>query len=194
MVQSGAPFNITTGQDLNGDGMFNDRPAFAGSVYGPNVIQTAWGNFLTNPQPGDPIIPRNYGRGPGRTVFNLRVGKTFGLGPKIETASTSGPGGPSFMGGIPGGGHGGPGGGGPRGGGGMRGGGGGPWGGGDTTNRRYNLTLSVQASNLLNHVNLASPVGNLSSPYFGESTQIAGGFGSSASANRRIELQLRFSF
>jgi len=28
-ARSGAPFNITTGTDLNGDTIFNDRPAFA---------------------------------------------------------------------------------------------------------------------------------------------------------------------
>ena len=29
IANSGAPFNITTGTDLNGDSFFNDRPAFA---------------------------------------------------------------------------------------------------------------------------------------------------------------------
>jgi hypothetical protein len=61
---------------------------------------------------------------------------------------------------------------------------------------RYNVTLSVQARNLLNNVNLAPPVGNLSSPLFGLSTQTAGGFGPGGSDanNRRIEFQLRLTF
>jgi len=60
---------------------------------------------------------------------------------------------------------------------------------------RYNLTLSIQARNLLNNVNLASPVGNLSSALFGQSTQTVGGFGAGSEANnRRLEFQLRFTF
>jgi hypothetical protein len=41
------------------------------------------------------------------------------------------------------------------------------------------------------------PIGALSSPLFGTSNSIAGGFGpggGSASANRRVEFQLRFGF
>jgi hypothetical protein len=95
-------------------------------------------------------------------------------------------------------------GGGPRGGGGgggFRGGpGGGPGGpggmfGGADSGKRYNLTLSASARNLLNYVNLAPPDGNLSSPYFGQSLALASGFGGANSVyNRRIDLQLRFMF
>jgi len=65
--------------------------------------------------------------------------------------------------------------------------------------KKRNLTLSISARNLLNHVNLAAPVGNLSSTLFGESISTAGGGfgpggGASASANRRIDLSLRFTF
>jgi len=63
-----------------------------------------------------------------------------------------------------------------------------------TTNRRYNLTLSVNARNVLNRVNLASPIGNLSSPFFGQSISLAGGPFSSSAANRKLELQASFSF
>lgn len=62
------------------------------------------------------------------------------------------------------------------------------------TNRRYNLTFSVNARNVLNHVNLAAPIGTLSSPFFGQSIAIAGGPFSSQAANRKIELQASFSF
>lgn len=62
--------------------------------------------------------------------------------------------------------------------------------------QRFNVTFSVQARNLLNHTNLALPVGNLSSALFGQSTQTAGGFGGGGADanNRRLEFQLRFSF
>jgi len=65
-----------------------------------------------------------------------------------------------------------------------------------SSNRRYSLTFSVSARNLLNHVNLAPPVGTLTSPLFGLSNALAGGMGpgGSASANRRIEFQVRLSF
>jgi len=69
------------------------------------------------------------------------------------------------------------------------------FGGGDNTGKRYNLTFSASARNLINYVNLAPPNGNLSSPYFDQSLSLAGGFGGAASVyNRRIDLQLRFSF
>jgi len=60
--------------------------------------------------------------------------------------------------------------------------------------RRYNLTFSVSARNVLNHVNLASPIGNLSSPLFGQSNALMGPPFSSGAANRRIDLQVLFSF
>jgi len=65
---------------------------------------------------------------------------------------------------------------------------------GNASNRRYNLTFSISARNLLNSFNPGPPVGNLSSPFFGQSIALAGGPFSSASANRRVDLQVRFSF
>ncbi|MGC1904737.1 MAG: hypothetical protein WA715_13030, partial [Candidatus Acidiferrum sp.] len=62
------------------------------------------------------------------------------------------------------------------------------------TNRRYGLTFAVSARNVFNNVNLALPVGNLSSPLFGESNGLAGGPYGSSTANRRIDLQVTFSF
>lgn len=205
MLSSGAPFNIITGRDINGDTMFNDRPAFATDLNAPGVVQTPWGGFQLNPGPNDTIIPRNYGRGPGQFTLNMRVGKTWSFGSRGESGPAEmrppggregrGPGGPGGMGG--------PGGGGPppmMGGGGRGGPGGGGPGGffGGNSGKRYNLTLSLQARNLLNNVNLSTPNGNLSSPLFGQSTQLAGGFGpgggGGAAANRRVELMLRFSF
>lgn len=63
-----------------------------------------------------------------------------------------------------------------------------------TAEQRYQLNLSVQARNLLNNVNMGAPVGNLNSPLFGQSITLAGGPFSSGAANRRVELQVRFSF
>jgi hypothetical protein len=67
-------------------------------------------------------------------------------------------------------------------------------GGGVTTGRRYNLTFSVSARNVLNRVNLGTPVGSLSSPLFAQSIGLAGGPYSSQGASRRIDLQVLFSF
>ena len=58
--------------------------------------------------------------------------------------------------------------------------------------RRYTLDISVNADNVLNHVNLAPPVGTLNSPLFGRSTALSAG--SSTSANRVINLQAWFHF
>src|SRR5262245_22913624 len=57
------------------------------------------------------------------------------------------------------------------------------------------ITVTALSRNALNHPNLAVPVGNLSSPLFGQSTAlVSGGGGNSASGNRRIEFQLKLSF
>ena len=65
---------------------------------------------------------------------------------------------------------------------------------GPATNRRYNLTFSVNVRNVLNRVNLATPIGNINSPFFAQSVALSGGPFSSTAANRRIELQAMFSF
>ena len=48
-VASGAPYDITTGFDNNGDGVFNDRPSLAPSP-GPGVYSTSFG-LLSTSQP-----------------------------------------------------------------------------------------------------------------------------------------------
>ena len=70
----------------------------------------------------------------------------------------------------------------------------GGFGGGGDSGHRYSLTLSVSGRNIFNRVNLAPPVGNLSSPLFGESNALSGGIFSSSAANRRIDLVATFSF
>jgi hypothetical protein len=195
MVASGAPFNVTLGQDLFGDGLLTARPSFA-TAPGPGVVSTPFGMFNLNPVPGAAMIPRNYGQGPGTFSVNFRLSKTFGFGPARGEATAATPGGgpgpgggrgPGGMGMGGGRGPGGPGGMGPGGGRGMF--------GGDTTDRRYNLTLSASARNVLNHVNPGAPNGDLLSPLFGQSVGLgSSGPGGSTANNRRLELQLRLSF
>ena len=196
VASSGIPYNITTGQDLNGDSIFNDRPTFASSKSSPlNVVTNKYGSFDLVPQPGETVVPINTLTAPGRFTLNLRLSKTFGFGQKKEATAAGGPGGPG-PGGTFGRGPGGPGpGGGPHGGGGERGGGmGGMFGGGAASNSRYNLTFAVNARNVFNNVNVGTPIGNLSSPFFGQANSLAGGPYSSSTANRRIDLQLQFTF
>ncbi|MFT4114352.1 TonB-dependent receptor domain-containing protein [Silvibacterium sp.] len=208
VLQTGTPFNITTGQDNNGDSFFNDRPTFAQSG-DTDTVATSYGTFNLNPTAGvaegEKLVPVNYGGGPNLFTFNLRVSKTIGFGPKVAGAAPQGGGGPGGGGGGGGrGGGGGPGGGGPPGGGlgpgGLSGnnrgpgGPGGPNGQTGPTHSRYTLTLNAQALNLFNDINLAAPTGVLGSPEFGKSNALAGQIYSSGSASRRIFVQAVFSF
>ncbi|MGA2714207.1 MAG: TonB-dependent receptor [Bryobacteraceae bacterium] len=184
LMSSGSPFNITTGQEFDGDGLFNARPAF-GTCGATGVITTRLGCFNPNPAPGAAVIPINYGEGPAQFSVNLRLSRTWGWGEKVTTAA------PPRNGGGGGGGRGpgGFGGGRP----GFGGGGRGPGAlGGGNTGKRYNLTATVSARNAFNHVNLATPVGVLASSFFGESTAINNG--NSEAGNRKVEMQLRFQF
>jgi hypothetical protein len=188
---SGSPYNVTVGQDLSGDSLFNDRPGLAPNPSGICLSPTQACHYLIPTKAYVPTpIPINYLTGPNHFTLNLRLAKTFGFGPEL-----GGKGG-AQQGGGPGGPGGGPFGGGPRGGGGLgRGpGGGGPFGGAPATSRRYSLTFSVNARNVLNRVNAANPIGTLTSQDFGKSIALAGGPFSSAAANRKIELQAMFSF
>jgi hypothetical protein len=182
VVQSGPPFNITTGRDIYGDTLFNGRPGIATGV---TPFQYGGLYLDPNPTPGETILPRNFGRGPGAVTVNMRLSKTFGFGPVREGGSGGGPGG----------------------GGGHRGGPGSPYstGGGfhsifapPTTSHRYNLMVSISARNLLNHTNPGPIIGTITSPLFGFANQMQGGFGgggfSENANNRRLELQMRFTF
>ncbi|MGA8492815.1 MAG: carboxypeptidase regulatory-like domain-containing protein [Terriglobales bacterium] len=198
IVSSGVPYNVTVGQDLNGDSIFNDRPGLVSNArcsnmppYTSGIACTPLGTFNLAPAPGQAPIPINIGTGPTLFTMNLRLSKTIGFGREVGAGAGQGPQG---GGGHGGGGHGGfPGGG--LGGRGLSGGGsGGAFSLGAATNRRYNLTFSVSARNVLNRVNLAPPTGNLDSPLFGESNALAGGPYSYGSATRRIDLQVLFSF
>src|SRR5215469_1068897 len=95
-ANTGPPFNITSGQDLYADSLFNGRPGIATNPNKPGVIATAYGLLDPNPTPGEAILPRNFGRGPGQIMLNMRVGRTFSFGPTRESragADSSGGGG-----------------------------------------------------------------------------------------------------
>lgn len=187
IFNSGSPYNVTVGEDLSGDSLFNDRPAFAVNPTGSCLSPTEACHYVV-PSASYTPIPVNFLVGPDHFTLNLRLAKTFGFGPERSGGGGNDhPGGPGGHGGM----GGGPRGGGPGGGFGRGGGGGFNLGG---SNRRYSLTFSVNARNVLNRVNLATPVGNLSSPLFGQSNALAGGPFSSSASNRRIELQASFSF
>jgi hypothetical protein len=192
-MQTGPPFDITTSDDIYGSTVLAARPSFAASPNEPGVVHTSYGDLNPNPLPGETLLPRNYGRGPGQFSVDLRVAKTFALrrertkksastqpveggrsaGPNVETgpAQRRGVGGFGDDLGTPG-------------------------GGGGAGARNYNLTLSISGRNITNHVNPGPIVGNINSSLFGQSNQIAnsgGAFGGSAN-NRRIEFQVRLAF
>jgi hypothetical protein len=60
------------------------------------------------------------------------------------------------------------------------------------TERRYTLNVNVDVNNLFNHVNQGSYVGNLSSPLFGQSTNLY--LFRDTSNNRRVQFGTQFSF
>jgi Carboxypeptidase regulatory-like domain/TonB dependent receptor len=190
-LRSGVPFDITTGTDPYGQTVFTERPSFASpgqcgtSQY---ILCTRFGDFNTRPGPGDKLIPRNYGDGPAKYLLSLRLSKTWSFGEKASkpvrpSASEGG-----FSGPV-----------------------GGPAGRTDpgltatvganepkNRDRRYGLTFSVQVRNLLNINNPEQRIGALTSPLFGQSnatsTSATPGVVASAAGNRRVDLQLRFSF
>lgn len=183
VVQSGPPFDVTIGRDLYGTTLFNARPGIVVDSNKPGLIQTKYGLLDPNPTLNQPTLSRNFGRGPGQLMLNLRVQKIFefGRGENSGGASTGQPGG-GPRGGTPGvftpaGGAGGP--------------------ASAAAGHRYNLSISMSIRNIINHTNPGPIIGNITSPLFGQANQPsdAGGFGFSESANnRRFEVQTRFTF
>jgi hypothetical protein len=131
----------------------------------------------------------------GLVSVNVRIYHVFGFGPRLANGAlptrTSGGGG----------------GGGGRGGGGggamsMGQGGGGRGMGPTNTEHRFNLTLGLNVTNVLNHFNPAGYQGVITSPQFLEPTSVNTGFGGGGVAgssagtanNRRIEFDSRITF
>lgn len=166
IYSSSAPFNIVVGQDLNGDTQFNDRPSFATDFSRPSVVHTQWGVFDTQPIPGQTIIPINYGKGPGTFLLNMHMGRNFHFGPPLpQPPVPAGAQKPAAPSAKK----------------------------KEPVDRRYTLGLGFESQNVINHVNLAPPVGVLGSPLFGQSTALASTFGS-GSANRTVNVDLFFRF
>jgi hypothetical protein len=178
IYSTGRPFNIITGRDTNGDGLFTERPAFATAQTDlENLRRTRFGDFDLAPAPGQELIPRNYGMGPGFFSVNMGISRSFSFGNVASHAAPAAAAAPA--GGAQ-----------PA-----------PAGAnkpasGPAPEKRYTVTFSINIQNLLNHTNLTNPIGNLSSPQFGESISSAGGFGGPGSnaGNRRMQVQVRFGF
>jgi len=178
-MQSGAPFNITAGQDLFGTTIFNARPGILNDAQRPGAVETPYGLLDPNPVPGEEILGRNAGRGPWIVALNLRVSKTWGFGPdptagEVISSRGSGPSGPVLT--SP-----------PRG-----------LFGPPPTGHRYRIGVGLSVRNLLNHTNPGPITGSIASPLFGQANQMYGqvngeGFSENAS-NRRLELQIKFAF
>jgi hypothetical protein len=173
---TGYPFNIITGRDTNGDTFFTERPAFANDLNEPGVVVTPLGAFDPTPSPGQTIIPRNFGRGPGFLSVNLSVGKTIKFGKAIEPKTPPPAGAPRTT-----------------------------TAGSDQKppakppiQRPYALTFSMNANNILNRTNKGAPVGNMTSPFFLQSPSGSNNFsfgpGGGNGGNRIISFRVRLSF
>jgi hypothetical protein len=159
------PFNITIGNDLNGDTQYNDRPSFATtSCPTCQIVQTPYGAFNANPQPGEKIIPLNYGNGPRFVYTELGLEKNFRWGTRPPAPPP-----PPAVAGKPG----------PR-----------P----EPPPKPYELTFNAEIDNVLNHPNYAPPVGVLTSPDFGKVLSLNSTFIGSPNANRMIYIGTRFNF
>jgi hypothetical protein len=173
IYSTGRPFNIITGRDTNGDGLFTERPAFATAQTDPeNLRRTRLGDFDLAPAPGQELIPRNYGMGPGFFSVNLGVSRSIAFGNMPAPAAAAAGGSQPAQSGAN------------------------KPANGPAPEKRYTVTFSINIQNLLNHTNLTNPIGNLSSPQFGQSISSAGGFGGpgSSAGNRRMQVQVRFGF
>jgi hypothetical protein len=179
--QSGTPYNIIVGRDLNGDSIIAERPGLVTGVSaascsgGTLLYEAAFGCFNLAPAPGTSIT-RNYARGPSQeNIAYASLSRTWILNPGKEAAgkeamvTVNGPGGtsiqvPASLAGRPN----------------------TPGAGG----RKYNLTLSINSQNPLNHTTYSVPSGDLSSPFFGVFRSTS--FGSTW--NRQVSVQLRLTF
>jgi hypothetical protein len=194
IASSGVPFSILSGTSVNGDLLAAERPAFATDLSQASVKVTKYGSFDLNPAPAQQIIPRNSARGPGYASMSLRLGRSFSFGddsgrsgqgtrqadpratlPNERTGRSTGQASdnnpPVKRSKLQ-----------------------------AISARGYTLTVSVLAFNIFNHVNPGSPVGDLSSPLFGQSNTLgtpvgvtlAGG--NAVASNRRIDINVRLTF
>ena len=71
---SGLPYNVVTGADNNGDGIFNDRPSYA-SAAGEGVYATRFGLLSTTGADGS--LPRNAGTMPATVHLDANLSRAF---------------------------------------------------------------------------------------------------------------------
>jgi len=160
------PFNITTGADLNGDTLFLDRPAYATVPADParGVVATRWGVFNLDPvhNPGFGTVIIPRDLGVGYPSVMIS-GRISRTWGLGERPAPARPSGNTSGANT-----------------------------GGASSKRFQLNAGIQGRNWINHVNPGPPVGNLSSPFFGQALNLQSGNGSTA--NRRLELSLRLSF
>lgn len=169
-ARGGQPFNITTGQDDNGDTIYNDRPSFATAASNPaNVVSTRLGNFNTVPQPGETLVPINYGNSPRFVSLQVQLQKTVHFGPRLAEPTDGPPPPPPPPGAkpVP-----------PP----------------PPPDPRYALVFSVETQNITNTVSPAPPIGVLSSNFFGQSISTANTFLTTTAANRTLMVHTAFRF
>lgn len=184
-LNSGTPYNVTTGRDDNGDAIFNDRPSGVSRNSRRGLAVTSTDMRVSWIIRGRPINASTstpgalLGGRSGQAPFNAPASARNGTQASVGEASPErrafhsreggqrGPGGGGGQGPRPGG----PGGRGP---------------GGPNQNQGKRLEMYWSVQNLLNRVNYSGFVGQLTSPLFGLPT--------SAQAARRMELGWRFSF
>ncbi len=137
-AQSGSPYNVTTGRDDNGDGLFNDRPAG---------------------------VTRNTARTAAQWDLGGRISYAWGIGTRGATGGGSGGTQTIVMGG----------------GGGMTAG----FGGG-AANARFRIEVYASAQNVLNRANYIGYSGVITSPFFGQPTNVMN--------PRKVQAGIRFGF
>lgn len=84
-AQSGLPYNVTTGTDNNGDGVFNDRPSYA-SAGGTGVYATRFGLLSSNTVNGD--VPRDLGTMPALLHLDMNLSRAWKVGGKSDHQRT----------------------------------------------------------------------------------------------------------
>jgi Carboxypeptidase regulatory-like domain len=171
LYNSGAVYNITTGlPDPSGDGAAVQRPALVNlssslCTGSTHKYVPQFGCFDLFPAAGLPTIPKNFGRGPSNVNMTLRLSRTWDF---IRKESAGGGNRAAAA----------------------------PASAQAAANAmKYHLTLSIFAVNPLNHPNFGTPVGNLSSPFFGQPLNLQGSFiPGNSTYNRKITLQAQMTF
>ncbi len=165
---TGLPYNITIGDDLNGDTFFNERPAFATDLARPSVRRTPLGNFDTAPIAGQTIIPYDYGHSPDYLSWSPELDAIVRLGPRAApTKAAPGPGARPFQLGVS-----------------FR---------AENAFNRTNAAIPVGVLSPCDQSVASCQTTGGYNPLFGHSISLAGG-SSTTAANRNISLRVFFTF